>query len=516
MRKNLDFHDGALFIFMLLFTWSCIDDEIIKENPQNENKNFTLQEAKVFFEESMEKSGITRSNEETSKSIYPQDFVPLWSEAEPSSMEYLECYDIPISTAFQYKAVYTEYKNGTGVAKVTNVYQKLIMVKDTKNNHIGQYILTLVPTKEYESKHSGRINDNFLNCMDKGLFTGTAIYTVVNSNMIARVNTYKDGVKVKGVFLLNTSTRAELEEKCELAISQLAGISFGRKKKIMTRSGEDDLWGGDGWDIDGGQFPDVIITPEPDINGGQFPDVIITPEPDPDPFPDPSTEPTNSNEEGSIGGGFSNNEEDTIEDVDPCQMEKNLNNNKELKYRVDSIFHENYYRPQAKEKGWINSNSIHKPSKQTNSSISYNWGEIKAGSVTEWFHSHPGGGPIPSFGDLKMLALKYKQGYIDVDNFCYGVISDFGCSCLVIVSEDAFRNFASNVAAMEQTFIQATHATDRTGITDKLSAYIDFLQRSNSGLNLLFNYYNEITREFEGWKAKTRDVNGQLENQSCK
>ena len=87
---------------------------------------------------------------------------------------------------------------------------------------------------------------------------------------------------------------------------------------------------------------------------------------------------------------------------------------------------------------------------------------------------------------------------------------------MVIVSEDAFRNFASNVAAMEQTFIQATHATDRTGITDKLSAYIDFLQRSNSGLNLLFNYYNEITREFEGWKSKTRDVNGQLENQSCK
>lgn len=514
MRKKIYIYGGSLFVVMLLIVWSCIDDDIIKASIQVENKNFTLYEARTFFEESMKRSGLTRSNEEMSKSVYPQDFVPNWSEAEPSSKNNLECYDIPISTAFRYKVLYIDYDRNGGAAKVSNVYQKLIMVKDLESKSIGQYVLTLVPTKEYDSKYRSGVCDEFLNCANKGQFTGIAIYTIVNSNVIARVNTYKNGIKIKGVFLLDATTDAELKEKRAIALAQLSILSFSRQKKISTRSGEDDIWGGDDWDINGGELPEVVITPDPDINGGELPEVTITP--DPDPFPDPSNEPTNSGEEGSISSGSSNNGEDVVEeDVDPCQMEKKLNNNKEFKSRVDSIFAENYYRPQAKEKGWVNDQSIHKPSKQTNGSISYNWKEIKLNSVTEWFHSHPGGGPIPSFADLKMLALKYSQGYIDVNNFYYGVISDFGCSCLVIVSEDAFRDFAKNIATMETEFDNTMKAGDRTGIEDKLSACVNFLQKSNSGLNLLFNYYSEFTQKFEGWKAKTRNASGELINQDC-
>ena len=71
------------------------------------------------------------------------------------------------------------------------MYQKLVIVKDVKENNVGQYILTLIPAKEYDAVHNSQVCNDFINCVDKGTFTGIAIYSMVHSSMIARINTYK-------------------------------------------------------------------------------------------------------------------------------------------------------------------------------------------------------------------------------------------------------------------------------------------------------------------------------------
>lgn len=338
MRKNIYLYIGCLSILLMLFlVWSCMDDALMKMDSQTKNKNFSLQEAKAFFEKSMESVTTRSEKEETDNSIRPGDFSPQWAGAMPSSKNNLECYDIPIISTFQYKALYVEYSNDKGVAKHTNVYQKLIIVKDVKENNIGQYILTLIPAKEYDAVYNSQVCNDFINCADKGKFTGVAIYSMVHSNMIARINTYKNGIKVKGVFLLNASTKAELEEKRQIANSQLSGLTFGRKKKISTRSGEDDFWGSDDWfwDIDGGSLPEVVITPDRpgEIEGGELPEVVITPDiwapiPPPDPIPDPGELPTGGPDEST--GGVVQEEEEEHPDVDPCEKANEMNENDSL------------------------------------------------------------------------------------------------------------------------------------------------------------------------------------------
>lgn len=504
MRKNIYLYIGCLSILLILFlVWSCMDDELINMDSRTENKNFSLQEAKAFFEKSMESVTTRSEKEKADNSIRPGDFSPQWTGAIPSSKHNLECYDIPIISTFQYKALYVEYKNDKGIAKHTNVYQKLVIVKDVKENNVGQYILTLIPAKEYDAVHNSQVCNDFINCVDKGTFTGIAIYSMVHSSMIARINTYKNGIKVKGVFLLNASTQAELEEKRQIANFQLSGLAFGRKKKISTRSGEDDLWDGEdwSWDIDGGNLPEVIITPEPgDINGGQFPEVTITPDdwltpippPDPDPFPDPS-EMSTGNPDESTGNGTVEEKEEKDPDVDPCEKANEMNVNDSLIARVKKIFAGVYYQPNSKENGWIASGaSIHNPNKQGQGSIRYDWSAVKPNSVTEWYHSHPGGSMIPSFADLNLLTQKYLQGYIDVENFSYGIISDFGCNSLVIVSEDAFRDFATKLQndkeTMKQEYSRALNSAIGASIEDRIAHCVSFLQKEGAGLQFIFNY----------------------------
>ncbi len=529
MRKNIYIYNSCLFISVILFfIWSCMDDELIKMDRQTENRNFSLQEAKAFFEKFVEANIETRSGEdEVYKSIQPGDFSPQWENAMPSAKNNLECYDIPIISSFRYKAIYVEYNNDRGIAKFTNVYQKLVVVKNVKENNIGQYILTLIPAKGYDTVYSNRVCMDFLNCADKGKFTGVVIYSMVNSNTIARVNTYKDGIKINGVFLLNASTKAELERKCRIASSQLAGISFGRKKNIFTRSGEDAAAGGDdwNWDIDGGEFPEVVITPEPVINGGEFPEVVITPDNwtppcpvDPDPYPDSYGGVSEGGDNSSDSSG--NFGIDEVKNVDPCQKADEMNANDSLKSRVKKIFAGVYYQPQSKENGWVNDGKlIHDPIKRTQGSLKYDWSVMKPNSIKEWYHSHPGGGPIPSFTDLVTLTKQYNKGYIDAGNFTYGVISDFGCTSLVIVSEEAFRIFVERLQNDKITIMDnfnnsiASHIA--SGVEDKIAKYITFLHKEKAGLQLIFNKYSEIDQKWEGWKPRTVNSSGQLEYLDC-
>ena len=61
--------------------------------------------------------------------------------------------------------------------------------------------MNLIPDAEYDKKYLKKVGDRFINCADKGGFSGIAFYTMPNLDMILRVNYYKNGVKKRGVFL---------------------------------------------------------------------------------------------------------------------------------------------------------------------------------------------------------------------------------------------------------------------------------------------------------------------------
>lgn len=235
-----------------LSLWNCTDTELVKNDTQVQHKNFSLEEAKGFFEKQMQRSFVsTRSSngKKPKQLVTPGDFIPQWDKAVASTKAGLSCYDIPIDNDIHYKAMYSTYKNGKAKAWITNVYQKLIVVKNQSTGNFGTYILNLIPDAQYDKKNLKAVANRFINCADKGGFSGIAFYTIPNLNRIIRVNRYENGIKKQGVFL--SGKREQMEEKMAIAHELLKNIVLKGKKKVTTRSyGEDDYWDDFYWDDD--------------------------------------------------------------------------------------------------------------------------------------------------------------------------------------------------------------------------------------------------------------------------
>lgn len=307
MKIKIYFCISSFLLVIALFIWNCTDTELIRSSPLMTNMNFSIEEARIFFEKSSQHI-TTRTNEEQFKyNISPGEFVPKWNNAIGFNKKQLSRYDIPIEAGVRYKAMYAENKKGKSSMQVVNVYQGLVIVKDIKTNNICQYVLTVIPSKEYDNKFTHNVYNRFVSDENKGEFTGIAIYTIPQRNLIARANRYLGGNKVQGVFMLDTSEA--LESRFLTLKSIIKDIVFNRNSIISTRSeGEDDWDFGsdeqnyinicDGlfydkvhdvflYDSDGDGKPDSVWIPEVDITP-EHPD-NIDPDPTPNPLPDIST-----------------------------------------------------------------------------------------------------------------------------------------------------------------------------------------------------------------------------------
>ena len=229
------------------------------------------------------------------ETVSPGDFVPNWDAAVGSVNNGLACYDIPITPTYHFKAIYVDERNGKPSAGKVNVYQKLVIVKDVKSNRMDQYILTLIPSQLYDSRNGSQTCNNFINCADKGGFTGVALYSCVYSQVTARISTYKNGVKTGGVFLLNASGKTNLSNKYEQARALASAVYIQKKKMVLTR-GEDDY----DYTYDGGWFDDIIIEPEPDYSEwgeNDNEDWLNSSSPDTTPIDPEPTEPESTSQE---------------------------------------------------------------------------------------------------------------------------------------------------------------------------------------------------------------------------
>lgn len=327
METKLKCFVYSLFVLVVIgIAYSCIgynDSEIDIESA--ESNVISLKEAKAYFGETMQKVPMERAMG-TPSSLVPKEFTPIWEKAISSTQDNLSCLNVPIQSGVRYKAKYTANLGATKKGEIVNVYQKLIIVKDIKNQAVGQYLLSLIPDKRYEAKFKRAVGEKFISCGEKSGFSGIAIYSIPQFNAIFKVVVYADGKIVRGVRLRGTEDMMKKQLKAIKSI--LSKISVKGKSSIMSRSWEDD-WG---WD-DGDYYPtggDGGIWIDPDDNwhlvtdydgDGRpdsfwIPDVEITPDyPNPDPWPDDNNDNWNGNDDdwnnqedsGNGGGGGSQN-----------------------------------------------------------------------------------------------------------------------------------------------------------------------------------------------------------------
>ena len=297
MKKIAYIYTVLCAIVMVITVVNCKDEDLLESRLQTDMKDFSLEEAKNFFQtQARDNLMLSRSlDNKKNETVSPGDFVPNWDAAVGSVNNGLACYDIPITPTYHFKAIYVDERNGKPSAGKVNVYQKLVIVKDVKSNRMDQYILTLIPSKLYDNRNGVQTCNNFINCADKGGFTGVALYSCVYSQVTARISTFKNGVKTGGVFLLNTSGKTNLSDKYEQARALASAVYIQKKKMVLTR-GEDDY----DYTYDGGWFDDIIIEPEPDYSEwgeNDNEDWLNSSSPDTTPIDPEPTEPESTSQE---------------------------------------------------------------------------------------------------------------------------------------------------------------------------------------------------------------------------
>lgn len=274
MKKKYCYYGTFLLPAFVCWLAGCTDEFLPSPAVQTELKEFALEEAQEYFRSEAEKEGVRSRGESEVKALSPGDFVPDWDGAVGSSSNGLACYDVPIEADYRYKAVYAEERHGTVSAEQVSVYQKLIIVKDVKSERMSQYILTLIPSKAYDAHYGSSVCDHFITRSDKSGFSGVAVYSCVYSAYTARVDTYKDGVKQDGVFLLNGTDRDVSGVKADYARSLVSSLQILRGKRPLSRGEYDgdyyvDYTYDDIYDeiYDGGWFDEIVVTPDPIWDG---------------------------------------------------------------------------------------------------------------------------------------------------------------------------------------------------------------------------------------------------------
>ena len=220
-----------------LVLWNCTDILWLSEEYVSvEHKNFTLHEAKEFFNENTMQLAVTSRSMQDDGAIRLSagEFTPDWDKAVASAKNGLMCYDMPIDCEHTYKAVMLSKENKTLTLDAVDVYQKLIVVKSRTTGEMGQYLLTLVPDIAYERQHQGEVADLFINAGDKGGFTGVAIYSIPGLDLIVRANRYINGIKEKGIFM--SGTEKDMKDKVFWLKSIMRPFQLFRNPNIQSRT----------------------------------------------------------------------------------------------------------------------------------------------------------------------------------------------------------------------------------------------------------------------------------------
>ena len=220
--------------------------------------------------------------------------------------------------------------------------------------------------------------------------------------------------------------------------------------------------------------------------------------------------------EDTGGGGGGEGKEPT----EPCVAAALLTGDTSFKSRV-----EEYIRNIANhvsdhiEEGWAKTSegTILSPSHSSDGKCSFGGHHQDLANrgvkIQEQFHTHPTGGHIPSAADLANLSGTYRNGLIETDNFVYGVLSQMGCTSLVISDVKKFEEFKDKTLGENYQNFKKQYNDEMTG--DKMSSQeaviklTKFLEKEKTGLSVIFVETNQTTEVIKiNWADfKPREMN---------
>lgn len=296
----------------------------------------TVEEAQASFERKMmskaTRSITTREEDLVSYSRHQFPFgniIPKWSSGVASNTSKTAYYETPIRSSYFYRA-WRHKRIGKNKKKewiCTKIIHKLLVIKDPQTNKTHNYIELLIPTIHFVNHHRTFNYNRLTNDGNMLDFSGFKVYTTLDGHLV-RVNEYKNGKRVRGVFLDGTADKETYQEMKRRALNMLKNtrISIRLPKVAMTRSYdeleyEDGAWyvdeNGDIWVWESywGEWAlSGNIYGDDGEDGHVIDEVVVTPDPEPeidDPYTPSPLPPIdgdtgdNSGEENESGGGGS-------------------------------------------------------------------------------------------------------------------------------------------------------------------------------------------------------------------
>lgn len=234
-RVNKNVYIGAVLLLSILLYMACADDDIISFGQTSGPAYLSIPEAQEFFENSFT-TAQTRNvaDKKDNGKFDPGEFTPQWGKAVTSQNANIGSVDIPLLPEYKYKAIRCHFENGKSKAYMVDITQKLVVLKSKHTGKKVQYILNLIPEKDYYKKHKGDMNAAFTHAGEKNGYSGLAVYTHIGTSKIISVAKFRNGKLLANVFL--PSGKGTLESRRKRANALLDGIKVPRIKATVTRS----------------------------------------------------------------------------------------------------------------------------------------------------------------------------------------------------------------------------------------------------------------------------------------
>ena len=276
---------SAIILWCLLAILSgCTTAQFDKHHSSDSSPEpkLSLDEAKAAFEETysiaLTKSGSSNGHR---NKLSPGEFTPLWDNAAYSENPKACSYDVKLITERKVYAIVAEFRNGKSVAEKVQVHQRLVTIKNESYPRTCCYILSLIP--DYGCDGGNRMEERFRCCSDKGLFSGLAVYSALGSSAILRIDRYRNGTRLDGVYI--PAGNGSKESRLEKAASMLRGITLINRRSVTTKSFGEDFWDDDDeWDygdpedytdLGGGLYEDNDGDLFLDTDGDGIPDTML-------------------------------------------------------------------------------------------------------------------------------------------------------------------------------------------------------------------------------------------------
>lgn len=270
-----------------LFTLTACLEDHLPDIPKAEHR-LTIAAAKTFFEASV---ATTRTTFADDPGITPGEFAPKWEQAKYTADTLIESVDVPIITGCSYRMTFTIRNEESGKRSTYSlpIYQKLIVVRNSRSDEMECFIMNLIPDKEYLIKNRSALlkkvfNGNFAD------YSGIVLYSQLKGNRTVRVDRYYAGRKIQTASVFDEALSLEQVQNRMQTLIQNA--SAKKTIRAVTRSES-------GGGFEGGTVPPVIVGPDPEI-------------PPVDPNPGEITPPVNPNPGGGGGGGSGSSEKPNI------------------------------------------------------------------------------------------------------------------------------------------------------------------------------------------------------------